>query len=46
MKDMVSNESSDCHDLIQKATNFNNAAIASVMECSDYRSHFNIYEQR
>ena len=28
-----------CHDLIQKAMNFNNAAIASV-KGSDYRIHF------
>ena len=28
-----------CHDLMQKAMNFNNVAIVSVKE-SDYRIHF------
>ena len=29
----------DCHDLIEKAINFNDVAIASI-ERSDYRIHF------
>ena len=33
-----------CHDLMQKAKNFDNVAIVSV-KGSDYRSHFLVHEQ-
>ena len=31
--------SNGCHDLMQKAMNFNDVAIVSI-KCSDYRIHF------
>ena len=34
-----------CHDLMQKAMNFNDVAIVSIKE-NNYRIHFLVYEQR
>ena len=34
-----------CHDLMQKAMNFNDVAIASI-KGNYYRIHFLVYEQR
>ena len=37
--------SNGCHDLMQKAMNFNDVAIVSL-KGSDYRIHFLVYEQK
>ena len=37
--------SNGCHDLMQKAMNFNDVAIVSLKR-SDYRIHFLVYEQK
>ena len=36
-------ECDDCHDLMQKATSFNDVAIVSV-KVNDYRIHFFVHE--